>query len=194
MSYFEAVILGLVQGLAEFLPISSSGHLALLQQAFGVSEDKVLLFAVLLPKALDTVGQDHLLAFYSQAVEQAGALALAPPEETPGILERDPDGYTGSYQASLSGYTGQLTLFGGTSIEPETEALSLHSQIQGQNGTAQLLYQMGSGAPEILLSDSGEYTGQLTAPAGSCYLTLDLQDFSGDISITVQPLEECAIM
>ena len=29
MSYFEAVILGLVQGLAEFLPISSSGHLAL---------------------------------------------------------------------------------------------------------------------------------------------------------------------
>ena len=153
-----------------------------------------LLFVVLLPKALDTVGQDHLLAFYSQAVEQAGALALAPPEETPGILERDPDGYTGSYQASLSGYTGQLTLFGGTSIQPETEALSLHSQMQGQNGTAQLLYQMGSGAPEILLSDSGEYTGQLTAPAGSCYLTLDLQDFSGDISITVQPLEECAIM
>ena len=40
-----------------------------------------LLFVVLLPKALDTVGQDHLLAFYSQAVEQAGALALAPPEE-----------------------------------------------------------------------------------------------------------------
>ena len=48
MSYFEAIILGIVQGLAEFLPISSSGHLALLQQAFGIHEDKVLLFAVLL--------------------------------------------------------------------------------------------------------------------------------------------------
>ena len=48
MTYFEAVLLGLVQGLAEFLPISSSGHLALLQQFFGVEEDKVLLFAVLL--------------------------------------------------------------------------------------------------------------------------------------------------
>lgn len=48
MGYFEAIILGLVQGLAEFLPISSSGHLALLQQAFGISEDKVLIFAVLL--------------------------------------------------------------------------------------------------------------------------------------------------
>ncbi|MBQ4650828.1 MAG: undecaprenyl-diphosphate phosphatase [Firmicutes bacterium] len=48
MTYFEAVILGLVQGLAEFLPISSSGHLALLQQWFGIEEDNVLLFAVLL--------------------------------------------------------------------------------------------------------------------------------------------------
>ena len=48
MTYFEAVILGLVQGLAEFLPISSSGHLALLQQWFDIDENKVLLFAVLL--------------------------------------------------------------------------------------------------------------------------------------------------
>lgn len=48
MTYFEAVVLGLVQGLAEFLPISSSGHLALLQQFFGIKEDNVLLFAVLL--------------------------------------------------------------------------------------------------------------------------------------------------
>ena len=48
MTYFEAVILGLVQGLAEFLPVSSSGHLALLQQFFGIDETKVLLFAVML--------------------------------------------------------------------------------------------------------------------------------------------------
>ena len=49
-----------------------------------------LLFVVLLPKALDTVGQDHLLAFYSQAVEQAGTLALDSPAQTPGILEQLP--------------------------------------------------------------------------------------------------------
>ena len=38
MSILEAVILGIVQGLAEFLPISSSGHLVLLRNAFGISE------------------------------------------------------------------------------------------------------------------------------------------------------------
>lgn len=48
MGYIEAIILGLVQGLAEFLPISSSGHLALLQDLFHVDAEKVLLFAVLL--------------------------------------------------------------------------------------------------------------------------------------------------
>ena len=48
MTYLHAVILGLVQGLAEFLPISSSGHLALLENFFGIKEDAVVLYAVLL--------------------------------------------------------------------------------------------------------------------------------------------------
>lgn len=48
MTYLQAVILGFVQGLTEFLPVSSSGHLALLQHFFGVSGDDVLLFTVLL--------------------------------------------------------------------------------------------------------------------------------------------------
>ena len=45
-----AILLGLVQGIAEFLPISSSGHLALLQSFFGVEnvEEGNLFFSVLL--------------------------------------------------------------------------------------------------------------------------------------------------
>ena len=38
MTVFQAVILGLVQGLAEFLPISSSAHLALTPWVFGWSD------------------------------------------------------------------------------------------------------------------------------------------------------------
>jgi undecaprenyl-diphosphatase len=38
MDIFEAIVLGAVQGLTEFLPVSSSGHLVLFQKIIGVSE------------------------------------------------------------------------------------------------------------------------------------------------------------
>ncbi len=48
MSVLEAIILGIVQGVTEFLPISSSGHLSLFQHFLGVSGEGSLLFSVLL--------------------------------------------------------------------------------------------------------------------------------------------------
>jgi undecaprenyl-diphosphatase len=47
MSYFDAVILGLVQGLTEFLPVSSSGHLVMAQAFLGVPQPGVFLEVVL---------------------------------------------------------------------------------------------------------------------------------------------------
>ena len=48
MTYLFAIILGLVQGVTEFLPISSSGHLSVLQNTFGVSAEGHLFFDTLL--------------------------------------------------------------------------------------------------------------------------------------------------
>ena len=42
MSFFEAIMLGLLQGLTEFLPISSSGHLMLGERFFGLEEPNLL--------------------------------------------------------------------------------------------------------------------------------------------------------
>ncbi|MDR2597032.1 MAG: undecaprenyl-diphosphate phosphatase [Treponema sp.] len=47
MSIIEAILLGLVQGLTEFLPVSSSGHLVLLQKIFGITES-TLFFDIML--------------------------------------------------------------------------------------------------------------------------------------------------
>lgn len=47
MNIFEAIVLGAVQGLTEFLPVSSSGHLAIFQHIFGLNENN-LVFNVML--------------------------------------------------------------------------------------------------------------------------------------------------
>lgn len=47
MNIWIAMLLGLVQGLTEFLPVSSSGHLLLLQKMFGISEG-TMFFTVML--------------------------------------------------------------------------------------------------------------------------------------------------
>lgn len=43
MNIFESIILGLVQGLTEFIPVSSSGHLVLTQWLFGAGSDHLLI-------------------------------------------------------------------------------------------------------------------------------------------------------
>ena len=47
MSEIEALILGLVQGLTEYLPVSSSGHLTIGSALFGIDGEQNLTFTIL---------------------------------------------------------------------------------------------------------------------------------------------------
>jgi len=46
MDWLEALVLGLIQGLTEYLPVSSSGHLAIGAKLFGLSGEENLTFTV----------------------------------------------------------------------------------------------------------------------------------------------------
>jgi undecaprenyl-diphosphatase len=78
MGVFEALILGAVQGITEFLPISSSGHLVLLQRLFGIKEP-VLLFDTM-------VHGGTLLAVFIVLREDIGNILRRPWQPLTGFL------------------------------------------------------------------------------------------------------------
>ena len=47
MDWIQALLLGLVQGLTEYLPVSSSGHLAIGSALFGIEGEENLAFTVI---------------------------------------------------------------------------------------------------------------------------------------------------
>ena len=49
MNYLEYILLGIVQGLTEFFPISSSGHLLLLRKLFGIADGGLIIEVALHP-------------------------------------------------------------------------------------------------------------------------------------------------
>lgn len=51
MSFIEAIVLGIIQGLTEFLPVSSSGHIELAKEMLGVNVPNPLLLSVVLHSA-----------------------------------------------------------------------------------------------------------------------------------------------
>lgn len=69
MSLLQAILMGLIQGLTEFLPVSSSGHLALFKTLFAVETETGILFDVLLH-----VGT--LLAIFAVYYKDIGRLIL----------------------------------------------------------------------------------------------------------------------
>ncbi|MCL2366025.1 MAG: undecaprenyl-diphosphate phosphatase [Oscillospiraceae bacterium] len=48
MSLLEAIILGFIQGISEFLPVSSSGHLLVFHHIFGITAEDNLTFIIVL--------------------------------------------------------------------------------------------------------------------------------------------------
>ena len=48
MNLLESIFLGFIQGITEFLPVSSSGHLAIFENLFHIDTDTGVLFDVML--------------------------------------------------------------------------------------------------------------------------------------------------
>jgi undecaprenyl-diphosphatase len=75
VNFLEALVLGIIQGLTEFFPVSSSGHLLMLQEMLGVREEGILFEITVHVATLASV-----LIFYRRRVASlvVGALRRKP--------------------------------------------------------------------------------------------------------------------
>ncbi|HET9451874.1 MAG TPA: undecaprenyl-diphosphate phosphatase [Aggregicoccus sp.] len=96
MSLLEAIVLGLVQGLTEFLPISSTAHLRIVPELLGWKDPGAAYSAVI---QLGTVAA-VLLYFRKDLVSLTGAFVQ-------GLVRRDP---FGTLEARLAWFVGVGTL------------------------------------------------------------------------------------
>ena len=77
MGYVEAIVLAVIQGLTEFLPVSSSGHLVIAQHWFGEFSESNLLYDVMLHMATVTA---ILLYFWQDLLTLAKGYVGLPTE------------------------------------------------------------------------------------------------------------------
>ena len=89
MSIFEAIILGLIQGLTEFLPVSSSGHIELSKALLGIEVKNDLIFTltvhgatvlstiVVFQKDIMALLKDTLVLKYNESTKYLGKIFIS---------------------------------------------------------------------------------------------------------------------
>lgn len=131
MSFIEALILGVVQGLTEFLPISSSGHLMLGERFFGIEEPDLFFNVVLHVGTLVAV-----TLFYREDV--VGVISGIWRATREGIAEGSIEAFRRTDEARL----GVLLVLG--SIPTALIGLTLHGPLAvGGGEDVELVYVIG---------------------------------------------------
>ena len=111
MGIIEAIIYGFIQGIAEFLPISSSGHLALAQNFFGTETENGFVFNIALHLAtLVSVCVVYRKDVTNESLEYADGRIKIPDRPGLGIELNEEECLKYPYQVhTLRHYTGKLT-------------------------------------------------------------------------------------
>ena len=94
--------------------------------------------------------------------------------------------YTGTYLAAYDDFSGQEAIFGGTSLTPPVESVTITCTLSGEKGSAWLEFRSVDKDPLVLCREGETYTGELALPAGSNYLCVVAENFTGSMELKAE--------
>jgi len=92
MDFIQAALLGLIQGLTEFLPVSSSGHLVITQKLFGLNPPEEFFFNI----CVHLGSLIAVLLFFKDEVKELGSTSIRLVRQL-----AHPKGFPSLFQSSL---------------------------------------------------------------------------------------------
>lgn len=145
-SLFSAVVLGVVEGLTEFLPISSTGHLILANSLLGISGQKIATFDVVIQLGAILA----VVALYWRRFLGLVAPAMVAAEPDPVISQLTSPGR----KPRFVGLRGLFLLFL-TSLPAALLGLATHDLIKAHLfGPSTVAWALGAGAVVILVVEA----------------------------------------
>lgn len=143
----------------------------------------LLTLAVLL---LSGCSKDALLRSYDRVLRCVGDAVLTHGDGLTGKRIFGAEHYTGTYTADYDRATTTEYLFGGTSLgHGSCQELTVTCTLTCEKGSARVFYRSGSDDPVTLLETDGSFTGSLAVPAGSNYLGIECDGFTGRLELRV---------
>ena len=140
MNWLEALLLGIIQGLTEFLPVSSSGHLEIGNVLLGIQGSDNLLFAVVVHAA---TALSTIVVFRKDIMNMMGEATRRELNDTHQfifkiILSMIPVGIVGIFfeDEVEAFFTGNLTLVGSMLIITSLLLIFSHFKKNGMEGVS----------------------------------------------------------
>ena len=149
---------------------------------------KILLLLICVLLAISACGcsKEAALNIYNKGTQALGDLPLTFGRPLKGERCFGDNHYIGTYTAAYDDFSGQEAVFGGTSLTPPVESVTITCTLSGEKGSARLEFRSVDKDPLVLCREGDSYTGELELPAGSNYLCVVAENFTGSMELKAE--------
>lgn len=146
----------------------------------------ILMLCVLLAIFACGCSKEAALNIYNKGTQALGDLPLIFSRPLKGERCFGVNHYTGTYLAAYDEFSGQEAIFGGTSLTPPVESVTITCTLPGEKGSARLEFRSVDKDPLVLCREGETYTGELALPAGINYLCVVAENFTGSMELKAE--------